>query len=127
MPEALWVLLDGSVDVVVRGRKVAQVGPGHFVGEMSFVTGESASADTFVSEEVRAFAWPRQRLERVCRREPAAREALYAALGPDLARKILDVSHRPAPDEMAPAQRPAHGAPSRPVGAAAHFGGDGAS
>jgi CRP-like cAMP-binding protein len=91
-PRELYVLLDGAVDVRVGDRNVAAIKPGHFVGEMGFVTGQVASADTVARTQSRVFCWNQQTLRQRCRRDAGIRDAIYAALGPDLARKIVRTS-----------------------------------
>jgi len=93
-PERLYVVFDGQVGVRRDGDMLATVGPGHFVGEMAFITGAPASADTAADTAVRAFAWDQRALRQSCRRRPELREAIYSAIGPDLARKIADTSDR---------------------------------
>jgi CRP-like cAMP-binding protein len=93
-PQYLYVVYDGHVDVHRDGRDVAAIGSGHFVGEIAFVTDSPASADTYAGTTVRAVAWDQTALNRVCQRQPQLREALYSAIGPDLARKITHTSAR---------------------------------
>ena len=87
-PRDLYVICEGRVDVFRHGRTVATIGPGHFVGEIAFVSEAPASADTFAGSQVRAFCWNQDALRRICRRQPGLREAMYSAIGPDLARKV---------------------------------------
>jgi CRP-like cAMP-binding protein len=80
------------VDVRVGDRNVATIQPGHFVGEMGFVTGQAASADTVARTRSRVFCWNQETLRQRCQRDAGIRDAIYAALGPDLARKIVRTS-----------------------------------
>ena len=101
-PERLYVIFDGRVDVHRHGKTVAAIGPGHFVGEMAFVTGARASADTVVGAPLRVFVWDQLELRQACRRRPELREAVYSAIGPDLARKIAYTSDRVGSPEEEP-------------------------
>lgn len=87
-PDILGVVLSGEITVMQAGRAVARIGPGHFVGEMSFITGETATADTHAADEVRLLVWDQKALRRQCERDPKLRTALYTAFGPDLVAKI---------------------------------------
>jgi CRP-like cAMP-binding protein len=117
-PEEMYVLLDGRVDVQRQGRTVAAIGPGHFVAEMAFVTDGEASADTRTGTQVRAFAWNQETIVRACRRQPELREAIYSAIGPDLARKIARTSEQVSAANEPPEPAVAAGR-EPPVGAAA--------
>lgn len=98
-PDQLYVIFDGRVDVYVAGQAVAEIGPGHFVAEIAFVSHSPASATSYARTPVRTFCWEQAALRRVCRRQPELREALYCAIGPDLARKVNFTSQRlSAPD-----------------------------
>lgn len=98
-PENLYIIFEGQVDVYRKGQAVAAIGAGHFVGEIAFVSKSPASADTFAGTTVRAFSWDQEALRKICRREPSLREAMYSAIGPDLARKVNFTSQRlSAPD-----------------------------
>ena len=101
-PERLYVVFDGRVDVSRHGKSVAAIGPGHFVGEMAFVTGARASADTVAGAPSWVFAWDQSELRQACRRRPELREAVYSAIGPDLARKIAYTSDRVRSHEEEP-------------------------
>jgi CRP-like cAMP-binding protein len=93
-PTHLYVIFEGRVDVYINGRSVATIGPGHFVGEIAFISNAPASADTFAGTAMRAFCWNQEALRRVCARQPGLREAMYSAIGPDLARKVNFTSAR---------------------------------
>jgi hypothetical protein len=42
----MYVLLSGKVDIKLDGTKVSECGPGDLLGEMSFLTGDPATADS---------------------------------------------------------------------------------
>lgn len=46
-----YVVVSGAVDVVRNGQKVATLGPGEMVGEMSLLDGEPRSADVVAAED----------------------------------------------------------------------------
>ena len=87
-PDVLAVVLSGEIGVYQQSRCVARIGSGHFVGEMSFITGQPATADTFAEGPVTLLVWEQPALVRRCERDPRLRTALYTAFGPDLVAKI---------------------------------------
>lgn len=87
-PEILGVILSGRIAVRDSGETIASIGPGHFIGEMSFITGAPATADTIAEDTVRLFQWDQETLARRCERDPALQTAIYTALGPDLVQKV---------------------------------------
>lgn len=89
-PCALVVIVSGEVCVAQDGERFARVGPGHFVGEMSFLTGAPATADTYSDGEVKVFEWDQNALARRCERDPELRTGIYTALGPDLVNKVAN-------------------------------------
>jgi CRP/FNR family transcriptional regulator, cyclic AMP receptor protein len=46
-----YVVVSGAINVVRNGRKVATLGPGEVVGEMSLLDGEARSADIVAAED----------------------------------------------------------------------------
>ncbi len=88
MPEALYFLLSGEVAVRTRGRELARLGPGHFVAEMSLLTGERTTADVHALGAVEYMAWPAATLARLRTRNPMLWSKIQSVLGHDLVEKI---------------------------------------
>jgi hypothetical protein len=86
--DSLMVIHSGKVDVQVDGTVVASLGAGQFVGEMSFVTGEQASASVVVADDLEYVAWPRDELEMRMKKHPEIRAPLQLLLGADIAHKL---------------------------------------
>ncbi len=84
----LVLLLDG--EVVVRNDSVvlARLGRGSFVAEMSFVTGDAASADVIADGAVRLLAWPQEKLIRLEQLNPLLLVKLQKILARDLSGKV---------------------------------------
>ncbi len=91
----VYALAEGMVDVVVDGEVVAAAQPGQLVGEVGFLAGGPATATAVAREKLRALVWDRSSLERGMRRAPDLHDAVYAAFGSDLARKVADQTLRP--------------------------------
>ncbi|MFO0548349.1 MAG: cyclic nucleotide-binding domain-containing protein [Polyangiaceae bacterium] len=87
-PAALHLILSGEVEVAARDRVVATLRPGQFVGEMSFLTGKSPSADALVHGGARVVRFDRAALTALLERELVLRAHRQAALGRDLCAKV---------------------------------------
>ena len=88
MPEALYFLLSGEVAVRSGGRELARLGAGHFVAEMSLLTGERTTADVHALGPVEYMAWPAATLARLRTRNPMLWSKVQSVLGHDLVEKI---------------------------------------
>ena len=86
--DRLTVLAAGAARVEVEGRIVSGLGPGQFVGEMSYISGEPACARVMASAGSRYVCWPRAELERLLAARPDLRAALQGIIGTDLAAKL---------------------------------------
>lgn len=84
----LVLLLDGHVSVQKSGKKIARLGRGTFVAEMSFVTGEPASADVIADGVVRARAWSQEKLTALEQLNPSLLIKLQNILARDLSGKV---------------------------------------
>ncbi|MDA0836826.1 MAG: cyclic nucleotide-binding domain-containing protein [Planctomycetota bacterium] len=82
------LLYHGRASVEVAGRKVAELKDGAFIGEMAFLTGESASATVVVDEETRYVAWEITKLKSFLIRNPSLRFGLQGVIGQDLSKKL---------------------------------------
>jgi hypothetical protein len=88
LPGALYFLLSGEVAVRSRGHEVTHLGPGHFVAEMSLLTGERTTADVHALGAVEYMAWPAPTLARLRTRNPMLWSKIQSVLGHDLVEKI---------------------------------------
>lgn len=91
-PEELLLIYDGLAEVRVDDRFRANLGPGDFVGEMSFATGRPTSADVEVPgnalKPVTYLTWRREELRQLFKRQPGIKDALQTILGVDMAQKL---------------------------------------
>ncbi|GAB4335450.1 MAG: hypothetical protein Kow0037_15310 [Calditrichia bacterium] len=88
----LLLLLKGQVRVEKNGKTIARLGRGSFVAEMSFLTGEPASADVRVDEKIEYMAWQQEKLRHLNQLNPSLYIKLQNILGKDLADKIKAAS-----------------------------------
>jgi Popeye protein conserved region len=86
--DRLLVLFAGHAAVEVDGRRLAELRDGQFVGEMSFVSGEKASADVVAVAPTRFVWWLRADLASLLAADVELRAAFDLILGADLAAKL---------------------------------------
>ncbi len=79
---------EGEASVTVADREIARIRPGHFVGEIGFITDRPASATVTADGPLRCLEWDRTRLDQLLARHSDLRAAMYSAMGTDLASKI---------------------------------------
>lgn len=91
-PRQLFFLLEGELKVARGGQELARLRQGRFFAEMSFLTGEPASADVHAQGRVRYLAWPNEQLHDWRRVRPTLWTKLLSALGKDLVDKIKAAS-----------------------------------
>ena len=84
----LLLLLSGTVDVIKDGKPIAQLSRGHFMSEMSIITGETASATVSSNGPVKYVAWSRAKLNNLKKHNPQLSLNLQGILGKDLINKI---------------------------------------
>ncbi|MEM1058882.1 MAG: cyclic nucleotide-binding domain-containing protein [Verrucomicrobiota bacterium] len=83
------LITGGRVDVEIDGQKVAELGEGTFVGEMSYLSGEAASADVKVTAPMRYLEWNNEKLTKTLERNPTLKFAFHSLLTTDLTKKLL--------------------------------------
>ena len=86
--DSLMLINKGVASVSVAGDEVAKLDEGHFVGEMSYLTGAMTSATVVAASELEYVEWPTDTLEMFLRKYPDLRIALNAIIGVDLAGKL---------------------------------------
>jgi hypothetical protein len=86
--EDMTVLLQGALEVRADGRVITRLRPGQFVGEMSFITGEKASADVIATEPSTVVSCSQASLHELLDAKPALALKIRAALGRDVVAKL---------------------------------------
>jgi hypothetical protein len=87
-PAELLFLVQGEARVLSRGRAVARLPAGSFVGEMSLLTGEPTTAAVDAVGAFELQAWPVAGLQEIRLRQPLLWTRLQSALGHDLIEKL---------------------------------------
>lgn len=90
--DELLLIVEGRAGVVAGRQIIAQLGPGAFVGEMAFLSGQPATASVMPLVPLKAFAFDAARLSRVMASDEALAAALHRAVGIDLVRKLRATS-----------------------------------
>lgn len=85
--EYLYLVASGDM-VLRRDGVVSQIGPGHFVGEISYLIGGPAMADVFAQEGTEYVCWDKSKLVKQANKSPALSNALDALLNRDVAGKL---------------------------------------
>lgn len=85
--DTLYYIIDGSIEIEKFNTRFLT--PNNtFVGEVGYLTGNPASASTFLASDSLILEWPVARLKRRARRDPRFRLALDAMISLDLAGKV---------------------------------------
>jgi CRP-like cAMP-binding protein len=88
--EELGFVTRGQVDVVVDGRRIAEIGPGSLVGEVGMSTGDPATATAVCATPVRYLAFDARRLYRMLDAHTDLQDAIELAIE----RNLRDKLHR---------------------------------
>lgn len=86
--DELMLILDGCVSVRKNGQEIAKLTRGSFVAEMSFLTGEPASADVVNQENTRCIVWSKDKLKLLEQLNQTLLMKLQVTLGKDLTHKL---------------------------------------
>ena len=87
-PDGLMAILEGEAFVKVEDKEITRLRMGQFVGEISFITGQFASADVFADDNLRYVYWSRDTLTQLFSRYPHYQTVLNTILGKDMAIKL---------------------------------------
>ena len=86
----LILIYNGTVDVQVKGKKVAELKDGQFVGEMSFLTEKSATADCVVKHNTECLMWKQPEFKEFLKRNPS----LYYTIQGLLSNQLISYSNK---------------------------------
>ena len=86
----LILIYNGTVDVVVGKKKVAELKDGQFVGEMSFLTEKSATADCVIKHDTECLMWKQPEFKDLLKRNPS----LYYTIQGLLSNQLISYSSK---------------------------------
>ena len=89
----LYVVVEGSVRVTKKGRKVATMGPGDFFGELALVSGAPRSATVTTESETTVMVLDPRRFDVVMDREPRVAKAVLATMADRLRESKPSLTH----------------------------------
>ncbi len=88
MSKNLMLISSGESGVFRSGQEIAKLGPGNFVGEMSFMTGETVSADVRTKSSNKIFSWAKSDLDQLFKKSPEIHSEIQKIIGFDLVEKL---------------------------------------
>jgi len=88
-PKRLKFIVSGHANISVGGKEIAFVGPGDFLGEMSYLTGKAASATATAITPVRFLSFEQSALETQLDKHADLRHALEAGFNRNLVEKLV--------------------------------------
>ncbi len=88
-PKRLKFIVSGHAQITVDGNEIAFVGPGDFLGEMSYLTGKAATATATAITPVRFLSFERSKLETELDKHADLRHALEAGFNRNLVEKLV--------------------------------------
>lgn len=91
-PPLLYYVVNGSANVERAGRKIGMVGPGDFLGEMSYLTGKAATATVTTVTPLRYLGFDRESLRSFLEKNTELRHALESGFNRNLVDKLVKTS-----------------------------------
>lgn len=85
---SLYFVTGGQVEIG-RGGKDITLGPGIFIGEISFLLDGAATADVSAPSGTEYIEWPKERLRRAIDRTPTLGTSMERLFNQELARKLV--------------------------------------
>tara|TARA_B100000287_G_scaffold235336_1_gene221620 strand:+ start:310 stop:960 length:651 start_codon:yes stop_codon:yes gene_type:complete len=86
----LILIYNGTVDVAVDSKGVAQLKDGQFVGEMSFLTEKPATATCIVKHKTECLVWEQKEFKELLKRNPS----LYYSIQSLLSNQLISYSSK---------------------------------
>jgi len=88
--EKVMLICRGAVRVEANGKVKALLGNGQFIGEMSYLTADKASATVKANEPVRCLTWSHAAMQKILNRNPSLRFSFQSVLTSDLTKKLKE-------------------------------------
>ena len=90
----LILIYNGTVDVVVDNKWVAELKDGQFVGEMSFLTGKPATATCIVKHDCECLVWKQPEFKELLKRNPSLYFTIQSVLSAQVSNNLVKESKR---------------------------------
>jgi signal-transduction protein with cAMP-binding, CBS, and nucleotidyltransferase domain len=88
----LILIYNGTIDVKVDNKKVAELRDGQFVGEMSFLTEKSATATCIVKHPTECLVWKQQEFKDLLKRNPSLYFTIQSLLSAQVSSNLVSSS-----------------------------------
>ena len=85
----LILIYNGTIDVAVKGKKVAELRDGQFVGEMSFLTEKPATADCIVKHACECLVWKQHEFKELLKRNPSLYFTIQSLLSAQVSSNLV--------------------------------------
>ncbi len=85
----LILIYNGTVDVSVSNKKVAELKDGQFVGEMSFLTEKSATATCKVKHDTECLVWEQSEFKELLKRNPSLYFTIQSVLSAQVSSNLV--------------------------------------
>ena len=85
----LYLIYNGTVDVIVDGEEIAQLKDGEFVGEMSFLTEKVATATCKVKYDAQCLVWKQREFKELLKRNPSLYFTIQSVLSAQVSDKLV--------------------------------------
>ena len=90
----LILIYNGTVDVLVNNKLVAQLKDGQFVGEMSFLTEKSATATCIVKHDTECLVWKQNEFKELLKRNPSLYFTIQSLLSTQVSSNLVHSSQK---------------------------------
>ncbi len=84
----LFLIYNGTTDVLVDGKQVAQLRDGQYIGEMSFLTEGNATASVVAHYPTEYLQWDQEGLKALMSRNPSLLFSLQSTMGKQLSNAV---------------------------------------
>ncbi len=90
----LNLIYNGTVNVQVDGNNVAELKDGQFVGEMSFLTEQPATATCMVKHETELLVWKQKQFKDLLKRNPSLYFTIQSLLSTQVSSNLVSTSKK---------------------------------
>ena len=85
----LYLIYNGTVDVLVDNKRITDLRDGEFVGEMSFLTEKTATATCKVKYETQCLVWKQREFKELLKRNPSLYFTIQSVLSAQVSDKLV--------------------------------------
>ena len=90
----LHLIYNGTVDVVVGNKKVAELKDGQFMGEMSFLTEKPATATCIAKHDTECLVWKQPEFKDLLKRNPSLYFTIQSLLSAQVSSNLVSSSNK---------------------------------